>query len=774
MPTRTIQSPGVEINEIDLSLNQQLPTGTNVLLVGYAQQGPNDEILSVSTLGDFEQIYGTPTNAAERYLYHSAKQVFNSPANVFVGKLPYGEDNGDGFGNNYSALVYPVLAIPLSASISTPDVVAQTGTLLTQASAYYFGEPTHITMTDAVYNDIIAGNFTWSNTVGLSSTAFIDNDVSSLGTAGLIVINKAKLAVNESFEGYYIALADNSNFNPATEFNAVESVYSIDEEYPSGFVSVPSTRFGFELTSPAVNNIAYKSGSVSEEIENIPTFNIAGNSFRDTLTVGVYKLRPSIFSRNVTTLESVLQEGFVGSFNAQRKLQDINGGSPKSFFIQDVVNSGSNDIVVLVNPNISTKNVWSDSTGDNENPIRGVNVFKDTTSVDATHAPYLSAAQSYGWLAAANNLYTFSVFTPAVGELGSKNIGNIPQKLDRVLRLADNPDTLPLDVTIDAGLSTIWSIMDSSVLTNASLSSKGIYDDEMYVDVSSLSSTDGSNPTGLLYSGWKTVTDAFDTFARVTRKDHVFISDPLRHIFVQGKASKILDNKSNNFSQNVYWPIRNLYAGVNTNYSIAYANWARTYDSSSDTNVWVPFSGYLAGVFATTDNQVAPWSAPAGLNRGILSNLVDIAVNPNQKQRDLLYKINLNPIVFFPRDGFTVMGQKTLQVKPSAFDRINVRRLFLFLEKAVLNPTKYFVFEPNTVFTRSRLVNTITPVFELAKNTEGLYDYLIIADERNNTPDVIDRNELKVDIYVKPVRTAEFIQVNFYATRSGQDFNELI
>ena len=130
--------------------------------------------------------------------------------------------------------------------------------------------------------------------------------------------------------------------------------------------------------------------------------------------------------------------------------------------------------------------------------------------------------------------------------------------------------------------------------------------------------------------------------------------------------------------------------------------------------------------------------------------------------------------MFFSSEGFAVYGQKTLQTKPTAFDRINVRRLFLTLERAVQRTLKYFVFEPNTDFTRNRIKNVITPIFEYAKNTEGVYDYLIVADERNNTPDTIDNNELIVDIYLKPVRTAEFILVNFIATRTGQNFLELI
>ena len=139
-----------------------------------------------------------------------------------------------------------------------------------------------------------------------------------------------------------------------------------------------------------------------------------------------------------------------------------------------------------------------------------------------------------------------------------------------------------------------------------------------------------------------------------------------------------------------------------------------------------------------------------------------------------MYKISVNPVAFFPNEGNVIYGQKTLLKQPSAFDRINVRRLFLNLEKATNSTVKYFVFEPNTLLTRTRVINTLTPIFENAKNTQGLYDYLIVCDERNNTPDIIDQNELVVDIYLKPVRTAEFILVNFIATRTSANFQELV
>jgi phage tail sheath protein FI len=139
-----------------------------------------------------------------------------------------------------------------------------------------------------------------------------------------------------------------------------------------------------------------------------------------------------------------------------------------------------------------------------------------------------------------------------------------------------------------------------------------------------------------------------------------------------------------------------------------------------------------------------------------------------------LYKIAINPVVYFPNEGFVIFGQKTSQKTPSAFDRINVRRLFLDLEVKTRDTVRFFVFEPNSLFTRTQIKNVLSPIFDLAKNTQGVYDYLIICDERNNTPAVIDDNSLVVDIYLKPVRSAEFILVNFYATRTGTNFQEIV
>ena len=220
--------------------------------------------------------------------------------------------------------------------------------------------------------------------------------------------------------------------------------------------------------------------------------------------------------------------------------------------------------------------------------------------------------------------------------------------------------------------------------------------------------------------------------------------------------------------------MKNLLAGVNSSYSTVYGNWVKSYDDNSGLSVWLPFSGFAAAIYAKVDRDRYPWIAPAGLNNAIIQGITDIAFNPTQKQRDLFYRNSINPIVYFPSDGFTVWGQKTSQRKPSAFDRINVRRLFLALEKSTLSVMRYFVFEPNINVTRTRVINTLNPIFVTAKGTEGLYDYMIVCDERNNPADVAQNNQLNVDIYIKPTPAAEFILVNFIATRLDQNFNELV
>lgn len=212
----------------------------------------------------------------------------------------------------------------------------------------------------------------------------------------------------------------------------------------------------------------------------------------------------------------------------------------------------------------------------------------------------------------------------------------------------------------------------------------------------------------------------------------------------------------------------------NTSYAAMYANWLDVFDKWNSKYRWIPASGHVAGIYANTDDLTDPWWAPAGLNRAILHNVRKLAWNPTQGNRDILYKNGLNPIVSFAGQGKVVWGQKTLLDKSSAFNRVNVRRLFIVLEKAISTASKYFLFEPNDPYTRLQLVNMIDPFLRDVKARRGIYDFLIVCDETNNTAERIDRNELWCDLYIKATRAAEFIVLSFIATKTGASFTELV
>ena len=212
-------------------------------------------------------------------------------------------------------------------------------------------------------------------------------------------------------------------------------------------------------------------------------------------------------------------------------------------------------------------------------------------------------------------------------------------------------------------------------------------------------------------------------------------------------------------------------AGLDTNYAAAYWPWVKILDTDRNKPVWVPPSVVLPRVFANTDNVAYEWYAPAGLNRGGLREVVDIEKRLSQSDRDDLYENRINALATFPNQGVCVWGQKTLQAAPSALDRINVRRLLIALKKFIASSSRYLVFENNTTETRQRFLNIVTPYLETVKSRQGIYAYRVVMDETNNTPDVIDRNQMYGQIFIQPAKSAEFIILDFNILPTGATFD---
>jgi len=214
-------------------------------------------------------------------------------------------------------------------------------------------------------------------------------------------------------------------------------------------------------------------------------------------------------------------------------------------------------------------------------------------------------------------------------------------------------------------------------------------------------------------------------------------------------------------------------AALNSSYGVMDSGWKYQFDKYNNTYRWTPLNADLAGLCARTDDVRDSWWSPAGFQRGNIKNVVKLAWNPTGVFREELYKHGINPVVTFPGQGTVLYGDKTLLTRPSAFDRINVRRLFIVLEKAISRAAQYSLFEFNDTFTRSQFRNMIEPFLRDIQGRQGVYDFRVVCDETNNTGEVIDRNEFVGDIYIKPARSINFIQLNFIVARSGVDFTEI-
>jgi len=258
-----------------------------------------------------------------------------------------------------------------------------------------------------------------------------------------------------------------------------------------------------------------------------------------------------------------------------------------------------------------------------------------------------------------------------------------------------------------------------------------------------------------------TIPNALITTAEARKDCVVFLSPP---------KSNCVDNAGNE-TTNIKTYRDTL---TSTSYAVLDSNWKYQYDKYNDVYRWVPLNGDVAGLCARTDLERDPWFSPGGLNRGIIKNVIKLAWNPTKTNRDDLYVKGINPIVSFQGEGTVLFGDKTMLSKPSAFDRINVRRLFIVLEKAIARAARFSMFEYNDQFTRAQFVALVEPFLRDIQGRRGITDFRVVCDDTNNTGEVIDRNEFIGDIYIKPARSINFIQLNFVAVRTGVSFDEVV
>ena len=241
--------------------------------------------------------------------------------------------------------------------------------------------------------------------------------------------------------------------------------------------------------------------------------------------------------------------------------------------------------------------------------------------------------------------------------------------------------------------------------------------------------------------------------------------------FLSPRASDVINQSGNEVTNITNWTTQ---LARSTSYAIADSGWKYMFDKYNNVYRWVPLNGDIAGLCVYTDSVAAPWYSPAGYNRGNLKNVIKLSWNPTKTQRDQIYALGVNQVGTFPGQGTVLFGDKTLQIKPSAFDRINVRRLFIVLEKTIAQASKQSLFEFNDINTQNQFVSLITPYLQDIKSRRGIYDFRVVCNSTNNTQQVIDSNQFIGDIYIKPARSVNFIQLNFVAVRTGVDFTTVV
>ena len=408
-----ITSPGVQITEKDLSLRIDIPAGTNVVVPGFAPQGPISEPIFVTTASELEAIYGIPTTPAERYFYYTCREVLNSPAVLTTVRLPYGEETGSSHAKSYSGLFYPMLS-----SSANPSVSAE----------WTIGAPTHVTLSPDDYSKLMEGNFEWIATQS-GSVASVDVGTGEVA-AGFVILNDLQTTVNEIAEGYYIGFADNKSLSiNSPDFDSILSINTLsgDDDYSN----VSTSRLDFILSATKLQSEKGTS-SVSENLEKVGFIGFEKDEYQDHLSLGVFKIRRSTADASLLTLATI--ETYLGSFDSNRKQTSPTGGILTNSFIEDKVNESSPTVKMLINPAISKAFKW---THNSTSPVSRVTVDN-----------------------AAKALFPVGIYIPDSQQVeATKIIGEIPEKLDKALRTLELIENTTVDVIVDAGLSTIYSTL---------------------------------------------------------------------------------------------------------------------------------------------------------------------------------------------------------------------------------------------------------------------------------------------------------------------------
>ena len=793
-----IVSPGVFTREKDLSFLPQGVAEIGAVLIGQTIKGPAFVPTRVESFNEFQQKFGGLTE--DSYLPYTAQAYLQDAPNATIVRVlgtdgytftnPLVLNISSSQGNRVAAVLYPSLSgsIPSATGslFQTSFVRNLVGGATTNVTASSFG----LILSGSAFT----GNNTTTSSLNPSSANYFTKTFGYLPKSSkqaytYLNFNTFQSASFATGEVVLVQTASFATFDFSEEYSVASTPWIKSQKIGGTAVNL----FKFHTLSHG-NSTNYE---IKVGIRDIKTAADVPGSDYGTFTVVVRRVDTSKIPY------SIFGQGVQDSDTRPNTLEEFNNvnldpNSPN--YIKRVI--GDKYITVDASGKLSTN-------GDYNNNSVYIRVEVDS-DVDA--AAIDSSLLPFGFGAVTSPIPSTAGTVPSPTYVASQSLAGSYNKnvylgysfdfvtTDNLNFLNPLPDASTTTVGSDFDLATCESNSTTISLTDSATTAQldarkfmipfqggfdGFQPNRKVLVGNDIvtGNTQGLDCTSATTAGTVALRKAINAVSNPDEFDMNMIVIPgvinRLHSSVTTYAKDLCEDRGDTFfvmdggawSDNISTVVNSL-SSFDSNYVATYHPWVKILDTDKNKPVWVPPSVVLPGVIAFNDQVAAEWYAPAGLNRGGLSNVIEVKTRLTHDERDQLYVGRVNPIATFPGQGATVFGQKTLQAKPSALDRINVRRLLIAVKKFIASSSRYLVFENNTAATRNRFLSIVNPYLESIQQRNGLYAFRVIMDESNNTPDVIDRNILKGDIFLQPAKTAEFIVLDFSVLPTGAAFPE--
>ena len=716
-------SPGVEVREIDLTNVVPAVSSSIGAIAGAFSWGPVEEIRTVGSEKELVNLFGRPTNDTYKYFMPAAQFLQYANALRVVRTNSTGLLNASSGANQISAITVTDAG---NGYTDIPDVTITSGGG-TGAAATATLKAVSVTV------DVDGSGYAVDDTVTVNlgsgvEAVFTVTAVDSSGSVTGISITSAGVYTDinaTSLDGVSTFAVDSSG--TGLTLDVVLGVNAITvTDGGSGYTSAPTVSIPGGSSNATATATIVSSGILVKNQDHFESLDIATGikviaKYPGTLGNGL-KVIVASNATSFALLSSTNQNQFdfvpaMSNYAEDRGLT-LNVGE-----------DNGDELHVLV---IDTTGAWTGTENTILEKFQGLSQASDARKSDGSTNYYMDVINNqsqYIWFA------NHPVELTDAGETVADNASGFATS-----------DTL-LEFTVNGGVNVMPSVGDLNTAYE-------LFADAETVDVNLIIGGDVGEDDDVTHA------NNLITIAE-TRKDAVVFLSP---------ATAATVNTTNAVSNVTDWADE----VSSSSYAVMDSTALYVYDKYNDTYRWIVASGAVAGLCAFTDSVADAWFSPAGFNRGQLRGVTKIAFNPKKADRDDLYTSRVNPIVAFPGEGIVLYGDKTALSRPSAFDRINVRRLFIVLEKAVATAAKFQLFEFNDEFTRAQFRNLVEPFLRDVQGRRGITDFAVVCDNTNNTAEVIDSNRFVADIYIKPARSINFISLNFIATRTGVEFSEIV